>query len=126
MAKPRIKVPKKAKVGDIVEIKSMISHKMETGLRKNKKTGKVIPRKIINNLAVTFGGKEVFSTTLYPSVSANPYVAFNFRCLDLVTWFSHGRKMVEKPHRQENHYSCLSDLRPRHVLENSISIIQIL
>ena len=96
MAKPRIKVPKKAKVGDIVEIKSMISHKMETGLRKNKKTGKVIPRKIINNLAVTFGGKEVFSTTLYPSVSANPYVAFNFKVPgsgDMVfTWTEDGGK----------------------------------
>jgi len=79
MAKPRVKVPKKAKVGDIVEIKSMISHKMETGLRKDKKTGKPIPRKIINALEVTFGGKPVFSTILYPSVSANPYVAFNFK-----------------------------------------------
>ena len=96
MAKPRIKVPKKAKVGDIVEIKSMISHKMETGLRKNKKTGKAIPRKIINNLAVTFGGKAVFSTTLYPSVSANPYVAFNFKVPgsgDMVfTWTEDGGK----------------------------------
>ncbi len=96
MAKPRIKVPKKAKIGDIVEIKSMISHKMETGLRKNKKTGKAIPRKIINNLAVTFAGKPVFSTTLYPSVSANPYVAFNFKVPgsgDMVfTWTEDGGK----------------------------------
>ena len=98
MAKPRVKVPKKAKVGDIVEIKSMISHKMETGLRKNKKTGKVIPRKIINALSVTFGGKEVFSTTLYPSVSANPYVAFNLKVPgsgDVVfTWTEDGGKVT--------------------------------
>ena len=98
MAKPRVKVPKKAKVGDIVEIKSMISHKMETGLRKNKKTGKPIPRKIINSLVVTFGGKELFSTTLYPSVSANPYVAFNLKVPgsgDVVfTWTEDGGKTI--------------------------------
>ncbi len=98
MAKPRVKVPKKAKIGEIVEIKSMISHKMETGLRKNKKTGKIIPRKIINNLTVTFDGKDLFSTTFYPSVSANPYVAFNFKVPgsgDMVfTWTEDGGKKI--------------------------------
>ncbi len=79
MAKPRIRVPRKAKVGDIVEIKSMLSHKMESGRRKDKKTGKLIPRKIINKLAVTFNGKPVFSADIHPSVSANPYFAFNFK-----------------------------------------------
>jgi sulfur-oxidizing protein SoxZ len=78
MAKPRVKVPSGAKVGEVVEIKTMIKHKMETGLRKDKK-GNVIPRKIINSFKVTFEGKEVFSTTIYPSVSANPYFAFNFK-----------------------------------------------
>ena len=96
MAKPRVKVPKKAKVGDIIEIKSMISHKMETGLRKDKKTGKVVPRKIINSLVVKFGDKDVFSTTFYPSVSANPYVAFNMKVPgsgDVVfTWTEDGGK----------------------------------
>ena len=44
MAKARVRVPGTAKVGDIVEIKSMIRHKMETGLRKNKQTKEIIPR----------------------------------------------------------------------------------
>ena len=79
MAKPRIRVPRTAKVGDIVEIKSMLSHKMESGRRKNKKTGGLIPRKIINSLVVKFNGKEFFKATLHPSVSANPYFAFNFK-----------------------------------------------
>jgi len=79
MAKPRVKFPKKAKVGDVVEVKTMISHKMETGLRKDKKTGKVVPRKIINHFSAKFNGKDVFSTVLYPSVSANPYLAFKFK-----------------------------------------------
>ena len=47
--KPRVKVPKKAAAGEIVEIKALISHPMHTGRAKNKKTGKKIPRKIINN-----------------------------------------------------------------------------
>ncbi len=98
MAKPRIKVPKMAKVGEIVEIKSMISHKMESGRRKDKKTGKVIPRKIINALKVTFNGKLVFSASLHPSVSANPYFAFDFKVPgsgDMVfEWTEDGGKVI--------------------------------
>ena len=52
--KPRVKAPKKAKKGKIVEIKTLISHKMETGQRKDKKTGEKIPRKIINKFVATF------------------------------------------------------------------------
>jgi sulfur-oxidizing protein SoxZ len=96
MGKPRVKVPKTAKVGDIVEIKTMIKHKMETGLRKNKKTGEKIPRKIINAFSVTFNGKEVFGATIYPTTSANPYFAFNFKVPgsgDMVfTWTEDGGK----------------------------------
>jgi len=76
MAKPRVKAPKTAKAGDIVQIKTLISHKMETGLRKDKKTGKPIPKKIIESFAATYNGSEVFSSTLHSSISANPYIAF--------------------------------------------------
>ncbi len=74
--KPRVKVPKSAKKGDIIEIKTLISHKMETGTRKNKKTGKLIPRFIINKFTCAYGGGDVFSADLYPAVAANPYFAF--------------------------------------------------
>ncbi len=74
--KPRVKVPKKAKSGDIIQIKTLMSHKMETGNRKDKKTGKLIPRKIINKFVCTFNGKEVMSANLHSAVSANPYFAF--------------------------------------------------
>ena len=98
MAKPRIKVPSKAKTGDIIEIKTMVSHKMETGLRKDKKTGKVIPRKIINALKVTFGGKEIFGATIFPTTSANPYLAFNFKVPGsgemVFTWTEDGGKTI--------------------------------
>ncbi|MGY9006909.1 MAG: thiosulfate oxidation carrier complex protein SoxZ [Alphaproteobacteria bacterium] len=80
MAKVRIrfKAPKTAKKGEVIEIKTLVTHKMESGRRKNKK-GKKIPRKIINNFTCTYGGKEVFSSNWHPAVSANPYLVFYVR-----------------------------------------------
>ena len=75
-AKPRVKVPKKAKAGDIITIKSLISHKMESGLRKDK-AGKLVPRKIINKFTCSFNGEQVFGCDLEPAISANPYFQFN-------------------------------------------------
>ncbi|MEE9588166.1 MAG: thiosulfate oxidation carrier complex protein SoxZ [Hyphomicrobiaceae bacterium] len=76
MAKPRVKIPKSAKVGDVVQIKTLITHKMETGLRKDKKTGEIIPRQIINSFAAKYNGKEVFRAKMHPAISANPYISF--------------------------------------------------
>ena len=73
--KPRIKLPKEAKKGDVIEIKTLIAHVMETGLRKDA-DGKVIPRKIINKFTCEFNGKPVFSVDLEPAVAANPYMQF--------------------------------------------------
>jgi sulfur-oxidizing protein SoxZ len=73
--KPRVRTPKTAKKGEVIEIKTLISHKMETGQRKDKK-GNVIPRRIINKLEATFNGKEFFSAGWHPAVSANPYMSF--------------------------------------------------
>jgi sulfur-oxidizing protein SoxZ len=75
--KPRVKVPKTATKGEIIEIKTLISHKMESGQRKDKKTGEKIPRKIINKFTCTYNGTEVFSADWHPSISSNPYMAFN-------------------------------------------------
>jgi sulfur-oxidizing protein SoxZ len=77
--KARVKVPKKAKKGEVFQIKTLVSHKMETGMRKNKKTGKKIPRLIINNFVCNYNGKEVFSANWHPAVSANPYMSFYVR-----------------------------------------------
>ena len=76
MSKPRIKIPDSAKVGDVIEIKTLISHVMETGQRKDR-DGKIIPRDIINTFAVSYAGKEVFRAALQPGISANPYIAFH-------------------------------------------------
>ncbi len=76
MAKPRVKVPKKVAAGEVFTIKTLISHPMESGQRKDRKTGETIPRKIINKFSATFNGVEVFSAGLEPSISANPYMEF--------------------------------------------------
>lgn len=75
MAKPRIKVPSSAAAGEVVEIKTLISHPMESGQRKDA-DGNTIPRQIINKMTCTFNGQEVFTAVLHPSVSANPYLSF--------------------------------------------------
>lgn len=76
-AKPRVKVPKKAAKGEIIEIKTLISHEMESGQRKDSKTGEKIPRQIINKFVCTYNGDEVFSADWYGAISANPYMAFD-------------------------------------------------
>lgn len=77
-AKPRVKVPSKAEAGEVITIKTLISHKMETGLRKDKE-GNLIPRNIINKFTATFEGEEVISVDIDPAVSANPYFEFQMK-----------------------------------------------
>lgn len=74
--KPRIKVPKTAKAGEVIQIKTLISHDMESGQRKDK-AGNPIPRQIINKFACEFNGQPVFSCDIDPAVSANPYFEFS-------------------------------------------------
>ena len=79
MSKPRVKVPSKASKGEVITIKTLISHKMESGQRKDRKTGEKIPRNIINKFTAKFNGKEVFSVDIEPAVSANPYLQFSVK-----------------------------------------------
>ncbi|MBU2581806.1 MAG: thiosulfate oxidation carrier complex protein SoxZ [Alphaproteobacteria bacterium] len=74
-AKPRVKVPKTAKAGEVITIKTLINHTMESGFRKDK-NGELIPKKIINKFTAEFNGKPVFTTDISPAVSANPYFQF--------------------------------------------------
>ncbi|PAQ09437.1 thiosulfate oxidation carrier complex protein SoxZ [Mesorhizobium temperatum] len=75
MARALVNVPKAAKQGEVVEIKAMIAHPMETGYRVSP-NGSNIPRDIIRRFACTYSGEEVFSADLFPAVSANPFIAF--------------------------------------------------
>lgn len=73
---PKIRVPKAVKSGEVFEVKSIITHLMETGLRKNKDTGATIARDIIHTMRVEYGGREVLRTKWHTAVSANPYTSF--------------------------------------------------
>ena len=73
--KPRVKVPKTASAGEAVTIKTLISHTMESGQRKDG-DGNVIPRSIINRFVVDFNGVNVIDVKLEPAISTNPYFQF--------------------------------------------------
>jgi sulfur-oxidizing protein SoxZ len=97
--RPRIRLDRKqAKKGELVEVKALVAHIMETGQRKDA-SGKVIPRKIINKFICTVNGKEVFSADFEPAISANPYIQFKFRAQEsgpvVLTWIDDdGSKIV--------------------------------
>jgi sulfur-oxidizing protein SoxZ len=88
--KPRIKLDKKeAKKGELVEVKALVSHVMESGQRKDS-AGNTIARKILNKFTCTVNGKQVFAADLEPAISANPYIQFKFKALEsgpvVLTW----------------------------------------
>jgi sulfur-oxidizing protein SoxZ len=77
-ARPRVRVPKSAKAGEVVTIKAMITHIMETGQRKDA-AGNPIPRSIINRFTCDFNGVNVIDVGMEPAVSANPFFEFDAR-----------------------------------------------
>jgi sulfur-oxidizing protein SoxZ len=74
--RPRVKVPKKASAGETITLKTLISHPMESGQRKDS-SGNVIPRSIINRFTCEFNGQMVVDITLEPAISTNPYFEFD-------------------------------------------------
>ena len=76
MARVLINVPAKAKRGEIIEIKTLISHSMETGFRPDN-TGRLLPRDIITDFVCKYNGEEIFRAQLFPAIAANPFVAFS-------------------------------------------------
>ncbi len=76
--RPRIRLPRSAKAGDVVEVKTLISHNMETGLRRDG-AGEIIPRQIINRFTCEYAGQQVIDMELHPAISANPYVEFDVK-----------------------------------------------
>jgi sulfur-oxidizing protein SoxZ len=76
--KPRLRVPATAKKGEVVEVKTLITHPMENGQRKDA-AGKLIPRLIVSSLEVTYNDRKVVSAKLEPAIAANPYMSFFVR-----------------------------------------------
>ncbi len=70
-----INVPRTAKRGDIIEIKTLMSHIMETGYR-HLASGEIVPRDIITSFSCRYNGTEIFRADLYPAIAANPFITF--------------------------------------------------
>lgn len=75
MATTRIAMPAAAKAGEIIEIRTLIQHIMETGHRRDD-MGRPIARDIIKSFVVTYNGTEIFRTEMFPGTAANPFVSF--------------------------------------------------
>jgi sulfur-oxidizing protein SoxZ len=75
MARVLISLPRNAKPGDIVEIKTLISHPMESGFRTGT-NGARIPRDIITLFTCAYNGAEIFRAELSPAIAANPFISF--------------------------------------------------
>ncbi|MEE8310447.1 MAG: thiosulfate oxidation carrier complex protein SoxZ [Hyphomicrobium sp.] len=96
---PRIKIPESAKVGEVIEIRTLATHIMETGNRKDA-SGKTIARDIIHTFTATFEGRLVFSADLGPGIAANPYIAFYLKvpgpgAIEMTWLDDSGAKIVE-------------------------------
>lgn len=76
MIRALVNVPKTARRGEIIEVRAMIQHVMETGYREGP-NGVTIPRNIINRFVCKYASEEIFSAELFPAISANPYMAFS-------------------------------------------------
>ena len=74
-ARAVVSVPAQAKRGEVIEIKTLAAHPMETGFRRTQ-LGELIPRDIIRLFVCTYNGEEIFRAELHPAVSANPLIAF--------------------------------------------------
>jgi sulfur-oxidizing protein SoxZ len=75
MARAVVTVPAQAKRGEIIEIKTLAQHAMETGFRRTQ-TGELIPRDIIRTFRCTYNGVEVCRVDLHPAIAANPLIVF--------------------------------------------------
>jgi sulfur-oxidizing protein SoxZ len=81
MARTLIDVPATAKRGDLIEIRTLIAHVMESGYRTGP-DGKRLARDIIRSFSCRYGGEVVFSAELYPAIAANPFIAFQTLATD--------------------------------------------
>ena len=75
MASTLINVPANAKRGEVIEIKTLASHIMETGYRRTV-TGEIVPRDIITSFTCRYNGVEIFRADLFPATAANPFLTF--------------------------------------------------
>lgn len=97
--KPRVKVPKSAAAGETITIKTLISHIMESGQRKDG-DGNIIPRSIINRFTCDFNGQSVIDIKMEAAISTNPYFEFDATVPEAgefkFTWFDDDGDIYEE------------------------------
>lgn len=102
--KPRVRVPATASKDQVITIKTLISHPMESGQRKDK-DGNTIPQSIINRFTVEFNGELVIDSRLEPAISTNPYLEFDARVPETgefkFTWYDDDGSVYEDAHKIE-------------------------
>jgi sulfur-oxidizing protein SoxZ len=74
-ARTLVRVPQAAKRGEVIEIRTLVGHAMETGFRRAS-SGELVPRDIVRSLVCTYNGAEVFRAELHPALAANPLISF--------------------------------------------------
>ena len=75
-----IRLPALARPGEIIEVRALLQHPMETGYRPGP-DGRTLPRNIVRRIEAHFEGEPVFAADLFPAITANPYLAFKLRAL---------------------------------------------
>ena len=76
MTRALINVPARARRGQVIEIKTLIPHEMETGFRYTT-TGERKPRNIIHTFVAIYNGEVIFRTELHAAIAANPFLTFH-------------------------------------------------
>lgn len=104
MGRALINFPAKARRGEVIEIRTLLSHPMETGFRPDSQ-GRLIPRDIVHRFECTFNGEPVFACDLFPAISANPYMAFTMTAAQsgelVFRWKDDAGRMLEEKRRFE-------------------------
>ena len=95
---PRVRAPREASAGEVVSVRTLISHPMESGMRRDG-DGNTIPRSTINRFVCTFNGETVVDVTMEPSIATNPYFQFEAKVTDAAfrpnDCFAQGAKFVK-------------------------------
>jgi sulfur-oxidizing protein SoxZ len=97
--KARVRAPRSASAGEVTTIKTLISHPMESGQRKDSQ-GNTIPRSIINRFTCDFNGQNVIDVTMEPAISTNPYFEFEATIPEagefVFTWYDDDGSVYEE------------------------------
>jgi sulfur-oxidizing protein SoxZ len=78
---PRIRLPRDIRKGEVFEVRTLVSHIMESGQRTDS-AGNRVPRHIVNRLVCLYNGEEVFRADLHPGIAMDPYLGFRVRARD--------------------------------------------